>query len=103
MSSILQLTFASDQNLGGQWQNNRGIKTETTRRWKIMLQCETGAGEVATAEVRTMERNARPKFSQRGLLHREGKAIWLRLQRTMLRNQATEFFKHSRPCPDCDV
>lgn len=72
-------------------------------RWKIMLQCETDAGEVTTTEVMTLERNIRPEFSQMGLLHREGKTILLRLQRMMMRNQASEFFKHSRPCRECGV
>jgi hypothetical protein len=91
----------SVQNLGVGEQ--RKLSAETTMRWKIMLQCENDAGETTSVEIMKMERNSRPEFSQLGMVHRDGKQILLNAQRAMLYSQAREFFRISRPCPQCGV
>lgn len=70
-------------------------------RWTILLQCDDDNGERQTAEVLTLERDARPPPSSLGLLHREGKALLLRLQRLIVRQQAQAFCRRLRPCPAC--
>ena len=72
-------------------------------RWTILLQCDNEAGTVDTVEVIQLARDVAPNLSGVGLRHREAKALLLRLQRQLVRQQAAAFCDHIRPCPSCGI